>query len=163
MFSIFLSSRICGTSPESNFTAGGKATNPHNEKFYSLISHGLMRWLHPCPLYVSFHNHPFYRQGRTLWRLAWYVSRSQHMTKYTAQKSFRSVTAPCVIAVIPLIFSEALPVIPRLIIHIGLLYNSLRCNNLLKYLCFSISLPIRSKYTSENKSCACYKVCHAER
>ena len=111
---------------------------------------------------------------------------------YTTQKSFRSVMAPSVTAVIfKIFFSEALSFSPRvlttevnigfngmscivnfdnwqwvwkyLIIHIRLFKNSLCSNTVLRNLCFWISLPIRSKYSSDNNPCACYKVWYAER
>ena len=51
----------------------------------------------------------------------------------------------------------------HLIIHIHLFKNILCCNTLLKKIVFSISLPIRSKYSSYNKTCTCCNVCHTER
>ena len=50
-----------------------------------------------------------------------------------------------------------------LIIYIRLFKNSLCCITVLRNLCFWISLPIRSKYSSDNNPCACYKVWYAER
>ena len=123
----------------------------------------------------------------------WNVSSCMHCRRSTPnQNSFRSVMVPSVVAVILMIFRETLSVNPRaltsavnfvlkgmsrignfdnwqwvwkyLIIHIRLFKNILCCNTLLKItLSFSISLPIRSKYSSDDKSCTCCNICHTER
>ena len=113
-------------------------------------------------------------------------------TNTPLKKSFRSVMTPTsVTTIILMIFSEVLPVSPRvltnevtialkgmsrivhfdnwqwvwkyLIIHIRLFKNSCCCHTALGNLCFAISFPIRSKYSSDNEPCACYNVWYAER